>query len=367
MAESVSRGVRVQIRSAANPEEEQARLLQRTLGIDPHSIQITHTADSLDLLSVPMNIPNIEAYDSAKGKKYSSKFFSKTFSNCSPWTVVACLGFARIIHSVGRLTEVEEILERERSPSFFKYAEEEMGKVTMAQFARQFAPQAEPLDVQIGLYVQSLCHYNSRMRRNGLPSLQNARKVVQDIARNERTRIYQSKVREALKAFKANNAKMARELRRAMKLQELIAFMDLHQGVPRLFTHGEVAEMNLSRPPHDQIELTPSMLPKHHCAFPDCPMFLKNLSSQRDRAFDRRNGLFKHIKYFFLSEPREHVRGLHIQATHYLNTSSYPKLTREDFIASVFSKIERQVPPSRAATVKQWIAFIWDEAHRGKK
>jgi hypothetical protein len=46
--------------------------------------------------------------------------------------------------------------------------------------------------------------------------------------------------------------------------------MLIHSGVPKLWNFKEVAEMNLKRPPEDQIELNASKLPTHHCAFPKC-------------------------------------------------------------------------------------------------
>lgn len=84
--------------------------------------------------------------------------------------------------------------------------------------------------------------------------------------------------------------------------------------------------MNNKRPEDDQIELTGSMLPKHHCAFPNCPQYLVNLQSPADKgkdinsnqlfiffskAFGRRNGLFRHLKYFFLEDPKTYIKSFH--------------------------------------------------------
>merc|ERR1712039_586913 len=78
-------------------------------------------------------------------------------------------------------------------------------------------------------------------------------------------------------------------------------------GFPKLFTAREVSDMNLERPADDQLEWCPNGLLAHHCCYPLCSMYLKDLRTLDDarstqkqggkkgQALLRRHGLFKHL------------------------------------------------------------------------
>ncbi len=63
-------------------------------------------------------------------------------------------------------------------------------------------------------------------------------------------------------------------------------------GLPKFFTHRDVAELNYRRPASDQLERLEGGMLKHHCCFPKCDMFLKNLATDKDRVLNRRGGIF---------------------------------------------------------------------------
>ena len=59
--------------------------------------------------------------------------------------------------------------------------------------------------------------------------------------------------------------------------------LQVHGGMPQLFSQGKVAELNASRPPLDQLVLSgpsPGLL-KHHCCFSSCPFFLVDMRSEK--------------------------------------------------------------------------------------
>lgn len=92
------------------------------------------------------------------GKKYSSKFFGKSWANCSPQTVVACLGFAKsywkYINDHSEIVSIEKYLETTPDPDIYLFIQNEFSNISMNKFIVQYAPNQNPLDVQIALYVQ---------------------------------------------------------------------------------------------------------------------------------------------------------------------------------------------------------------------
>ena len=60
---------------------------------------------------------------------------------------------------------------------------------------------------------------------------------------------------------------------------------------------SQVATLNESRPKDDRLELLPSGLLRHHCAYPTCPDYLVNFATPKDRARGQRHGLLKHLKH----------------------------------------------------------------------
>uniref|UniRef100_A0A7S3UMD2 Uncharacterized protein n=1 Tax=Oxyrrhis marina TaxID=2969 RepID=A0A7S3UMD2_OXYMA len=94
---------------------------------------------------------------------------------------------------------------------------------------------------------------------------------------------------------------------RERKYAAFQAFIQTHRGFPRLFTEAEVVRLNKVRDPDDQLVLLPHGLLRHHCCYPGCPEFLRDLRTENDldaadagKAGDvsestRRNGLWQHL------------------------------------------------------------------------
>ncbi len=134
LAEAVSRGARVQLKTYEDPQSAMYRLIQKTLKIEPDSI-VLPPVEVAALSKTPAKINGIRReslryilltllyityYDSVSGKKYSSKFFGKTWINCSPRTVVACLAFAKFIQRYNCGMPIEKYLEKNPNPEIFQ-------------------------------------------------------------------------------------------------------------------------------------------------------------------------------------------------------------------------------------------------------
>ncbi len=130
--------------------------------------------------------------------------------------------------------------------------QKEFESVSMASFIQQYAPSCKPLDVQIALYVQGLRFHDSKSRKNGLPSLSNSIHAIQEIAKEERLRIYNEKVRQALSEVKVQGILQSKAIAIAIRLQKQQEFFQVHEGVPKLFSYKEIGELNQSRPPEVQ-------------------------------------------------------------------------------------------------------------------
>jgi hypothetical protein len=72
-------------------------------------------------------------------------------------------------------------------------------------------------------------------------------------------------------------------------------YLEYHDGLPRLFTENEISMLNLTRSAEDQLVLKPTGLLKHHCCFPNCPMYLVNLATINDIKSNQAHGINKHM------------------------------------------------------------------------
>ena len=122
--------------------------------------------------------------------------------------------------------------------------------------------------------------------------------------------------------------------------------MQTHEGMPKLFSAAEVAELSAQHSPLDQLELvgpSPGLL-CHHCCFPRCPLFLQDLRTEKDRAIEtasahkpqhlphaprRRHGLIDHIN-FFTAPDYSYLPAFHINAQQLLGRS--PQMSKDKFI-----------------------------------
>ena len=271
LAEAVSRSCRV-LAKIRDQFRNARPLIRKALGIHEWEIETPNVQLILEK-SAPTPSFSRE-YSQVRGKKQSSKLFANTsWTNTSPQAVVACVGFASILHNFPQKEKLTPEYLHANRQTIFTHFLTELKAITMRNFIVKYFPDVPPLDLQIALYVQGLCYHTSQERRQPIPSLENPVAVLQDIAENERKTIYEEKVAAAFKHLRNQNAMVNRQIKLAEKMREQEEFLRLH-SLPQLFTHGTVAQLNFNRPKNDQLELLNSGLLRHHCCFPMCPQYL---------------------------------------------------------------------------------------------
>ena len=192
----------------------------------------------------------------------------------------------------------------------------ESKRISMRRFLEDHLPGASPPHVQAALYCQGLTYHDSRARRAGLPPLSRSHDLLRTLAENDRREVYLARLQRKQGRLAAVAASRRGAVRLAIARAAKAEFMATHDGVPQLFDHAQLARLNATRPPDEQLELmgaSPGLL-KHHCCYPCCPHFLRDLRSPKDRAAAtaagtatghgrsaahfRRHGLFRHLKWF---------------------------------------------------------------------
>eukprot|EP00288_Rhodomonas_lens_P020362 CAMPEP_0177691878 /NCGR_PEP_ID=MMETSP0484_2-20121128/1548_1 /TAXON_ID=354590 /ORGANISM="Rhodomonas lens, Strain RHODO" /LENGTH=237 /DNA_ID=CAMNT_0019202545 /DNA_START=11 /DNA_END=724 /DNA_ORIENTATION=- len=205
----------------------------------------------------------------------------------------------------------------------------------MKAFIKQYVGGASAGVVQVGLYVQGLRYHTSKLRagREELPPVSDDA-AIREIAHQARLQLYADEKAAAQHAL-ARLGKEAQRLARAAALAgEKTHFMKTHSGAPRVFSHAEVAELNAKRPADDQLELIGfAGLLEHHCCFPNCPLFLKDLRPPDTLAKSRRH-LYHHLKYFFTPH-YDYLRALHARAATVLRGSAITRQSEQAFLSKM--------------------------------
>ncbi|KAJ3106295.1 hypothetical protein HK100_003756 [Physocladia obscura] len=227
LAESVSRGCRIQIKSsdsAANGTSTKAReLIRKTLSIP-----------SAALDSVDGNVPAPASNEwVTSGKKLSGRFFrnEKWRTNASPQAVAACLAFARWVarywsEKAWNRTFESVLLDDssvDRDDMFSALSETVAKDGGMHDFLTLYSKDAEIQDgdvalaskdvLQVALYVQGLRFHDSKSRRLGLNSLVSPLRVVHQIIEEERNLLFQEWVAQKQAKLAALGRENARKLR----------------------------------------------------------------------------------------------------------------------------------------------------------
>lgn len=172
--------------------------------------------------------------------------------------------------------------------------------------------------------------------------------ILRELARECRREAYTRALQAKLQALAASNRRAAASARRRLLLTE---FHSAHSGLPQLFSHAEVDDLNRCRPANDQLERLPTGLLKHHCCFPACASFLKDLRSQADRdadanaqrackpATNRRNGLFRHLSPWMW--PEAEPAQAYVPLLHSVGQSV--RLPPEGFPSECRDKLQKQL------------------------
>ena len=307
MGESTSRECRILVR---NDEDEMWKLIGKGLGIrrETDGGDFARWYNDGDIQKV---ITFRDTFVVDKASRASAKFFStKLKTNCTPHGIVGCLGFARCIHQFMAKEKIESIWELltcgdvavQQQLMEYILGKFRSRKITMKRFIRHYLPKIDdPVHVQIALYLQGLRYHTARARRDGLPELVDPLPIIRNIATGYRQHTFEEYCKKRNADLKRKLLKQQAFSRYRRTLMEHTAFMAAGHGLPntpRMFTVEEWKGLNARRSAHDKFELMPSGLLRHCCCYPECELFMVNLSTEKDRILGERRGLFKHLEYF---------------------------------------------------------------------
>ena len=322
LAESVSREARVVIYSKTDkPADVVHALLVKALDISNDFNQDTE-------FSVKPIFENSFSLD--KAKSASGRFFAKFgTTNCPPQAVFSCLSFVEAVEawctkegsSRGSLTDQL----KGDCTEMYDFILDAYANVSMGSFIEKYVHTCgsqeknavvDATHVQIALYIQGLQYHTSKTRRVGLPSISDPLPIIQAAAVHVRSVFYDRAQKEYVAKLRAQMAAGNRAVQVEFQRQEQLVYLQVHAGLPKLFSQAEVNALNLNRPLNDQLSLVdPSGLLKHHCAYQMCPLYLVNLSTVKDKLdTKRRRGLFRHLKLHVYPE-RRYLAGFHVNAT----------------------------------------------------
>eukprot|EP00339_Tiarina_fusa_P025811 CAMPEP_0117074456 /NCGR_PEP_ID=MMETSP0472-20121206/52454_1 /TAXON_ID=693140 ORGANISM="Tiarina fusus, Strain LIS" /NCGR_SAMPLE_ID=MMETSP0472 /ASSEMBLY_ACC=CAM_ASM_000603 /LENGTH=1413 /DNA_ID=CAMNT_0004799479 /DNA_START=177 /DNA_END=4418 /DNA_ORIENTATION=+ len=284
LAESVMRNCRARVRLGKKSPEQ---LVDKAL----------HITNSATKENYERNIK--------RSSQSTNAFMAHSFSNCSPFKAVAVLHFIKVFHTAD---------EHEKGPIYKQCARGFLtGELSMASFLRDYLPGYGGYITQLGLYLQGMDCFKSKYRQN--IRFEDPREIVNTIV-DQRLRHY------AMQRLKQQKTTDRVEKRRQIRLLEAEPYREYHKEI-RLFTQVEIDEMNQSRAKDDQLQVLPHGMLVHHCCAPNCPDYLQNLQTEKDKKMGKRYGLMKHLR---------HVRTIGMYDKGWqLNAHKFAKLSLEDF------------------------------------
>jgi hypothetical protein len=236
-----------------------------------------------DLLGLYMET-DIENYvlNVQRAIKISGKFYRTINSSCSPFSFVAMWEFLLLIN---KGFDKESI--------FDKFLTKEISMKACLRYFNKYNNNVnnQGLIVQIALYIHSLkCCQNKQYKiKNYIDGGFDCNKVIEDT----KTECIQNIITKR-SLLHCQNTRRAKRLEIILNKGQDYA---IYHKIPNLFTNKQIAELNSNRPKNDQLELMPSGLLKHACCYPDCPKYLHNFQTQKDRETGKRYGLMHHLRY----------------------------------------------------------------------
>ena len=227
--------------------------------------------------------------DVMKCVERTRNFFKLRNTNCTPFAVVAVLGFlASGCRDAGAL--------------FGLY---ENSTISMKTFIKSINAQVDPLKVQLALFLNAFL-----WDQDGA--------IDYCSAFNDPQQAIDAHVSSIMNTFKrrADADKQRQTISRERFLSKLRTFEDhakCHEGDPVMFRQSQIAELNQSRPLDNQLELADGFnefgLLKYHCCYPKCPDFLGR--SFQNGSNKSRKFLFKHLdpdqKFYINFVPSYHL------------------------------------------------------------
>jgi len=374
MAEAVSRACRRLVRSLCTSETEAQvlkKLLWNALGVEESSVaQVNWDEPEPPELAKPEG--HSDECDVAHVQRRSAmlfapqgKYFQIALTNCPPQGVVGTL-MLRMALLQGTLDPTSDDTVEKLMQQLWQR------EISMKAFIEAVLPgDVSPGAVQAALYAQGLRYHSAKQRRGGLAPLSAPERILRGLAREQRYLAYLERLRDKLRSQGSVTRQAARSAQRQLVLS---SFASVHSGLPRLFTHQEVSDLNLHRPGTDQLELLTNGLLKHHCCFPACPQYLQDLRSEKDKLAEasvqsgrnavvaqRRNGLFKHLSP--MTWPEATGEDSYLPLLHALANSASQKFShnKENFKQNVKEQLEKRLESRAEVLQSSWLDTILEK------
>jgi hypothetical protein len=254
----------------------------------------------LDFLGLDENT-NLETWNLNKNTiegliKNSNKLFFKQYTNCSPFSIVACLGF---ISNYNDYRLNNNNLNTINKNSMINYLSEQFiqNKISMYNFLVNNLNTSKTKQTQIALYLYGFKWSN--LDKPDTITFNDPLEIKTAII-NEYIQLIREK-QEFIKKKKlfTESKLLAKQL---ILTEKAKPFRKYHQSLPTIFGIREIDELNVFRDKDDQLELLDNGLLKYHCAYPNCPYYLKKFMTLTDiktqgTKFYTRHGLMNHFKY----------------------------------------------------------------------
>jgi hypothetical protein len=317
--------------------------------------------------------PHSDKYSVATGKAASWRFFSNTWTNCTPWAIVACMGVSQVLWAwvQEQAMSFEEIMADASARRMLVnqlFGAFDTSQISMQGFAQQHVRNAKPVKLQIAMYVQGLRYYSSKARRGGMLSLDDADAVLRGLAQEERLTVYMDRLRQKCKQAAAD-AQQAWGTRRLARFQfEQQEFLLTHGGeqLPTVFSILQVEEMNRTRSHNDQLVRTYSGLLRDRCCFPKCPDYLCDLRTAKDRKTGGHLGLNDHLRYLRWPRAGAYLQGMHVQAMSRLHGKRAVQ-DKASFVSEMAEHFRTNQPKAFNACSSEWcklFAGLYDQLSR---
>jgi len=195
------------------------------------------------------------------------------------------------------------------------------------------SPAILPPIVKAAMIIQGLMNPESKNRKDGLPPVHTtelAKEHLVSCARTLRQSLYRDLLADKIKTLSLREAQKREKESQEKRQLEQKEFLEIHKGNARAFTYSEIRELNKSRPLGDQLSLTSgSHMLVHHCGYPACEYYLKNLSSESDLRNGGNSGLWSHLSGF-LHPVNYLISGFHARCFTVLRSDR--NISKENFV-----------------------------------
>ena len=231
--------------------------------------------------------------------KITNKLFFKQYTNCSPFSVVGCFGFILSWNNFILDNNLNQNTCENQNSLLIDYMIEQFigNKISMYNFLVENLQTTKTKLTQIALYLYG--YKWSDLDKPCTVKFTNPIEIKSSIT-NEYVELIKHRQKYIMEKKLLTESKLLRK--QLILMEKAFPFKKYHNTPPTIFGIGNIDELNIFREKNDQLELLPNGLLKYHCAYPDCPYYLKkfmtltDIKTQGTNTYTR-HGLMNHFKY----------------------------------------------------------------------